>query len=149
MESFLEDEGTADTPLTERRSGEMAKILLIDDDPDFVDIHTAFLEKNGYEVISAYDGKQGFQKAKVEKPDLIVLDVMMTDRTEGFYTARQLRGDEDTKSIPLILLTAIHQEEKAFHFAPDEVWLPVDVFLDKPVRPERLLEEIKRRLKKE
>ncbi|HEX9920978.1 MAG TPA: response regulator [Candidatus Methylomirabilis sp.] len=127
----------------------MAKILLIDDDPDFIEINTALLKKNGFEVISAYDGKQGFEKAKLEKPDLIVLDVMMTDRTEGFYTARQLRSEEGTKSIPLILLTAIHQEEKAFHFAPDETWLPVDVFLDKPVKPERLLEEVQRQLKKQ
>jgi len=127
----------------------MAKILLIDDDPDFIEINTALLKKNGFEVISAYDGKQGFEKAKLERPDLIVLDVMMTDRTEGFYTARQLRSEEGTKSIPLILLTAIHQEEKAFHFAPDETWLPVDVFLDKPVKPERLLEEVQSRLKKQ
>jgi len=127
----------------------MAKILLIDDDPDFIEINTALLKKNGFEVISAYDGKQGLEKAKLEKPDLIVLDVMMTDRTEGFYTARQLRSEEGTKSIPLVLLTAIHQEEKAFHFAPDETWLPVDVFLDKPVKPERLLEEIRRQLKKQ
>ena len=127
----------------------MAKILLIDDDPDFIEINTALLKKNGFEVISAYDGKQGFEKAKLERPDLIVLDVMMTDRTEGFYTARQLRSEEGTKSIPLILLTAIHQEEKAFHFAPDETWLPVDVFLDKPVKPERLLEEVQRQLKKQ
>jgi len=127
----------------------MAKILLIDDDPDFIEINTALLKKNGFEVISAYDGKQGLEKAKLERPDLIVLDVMMTDRTEGFYTARQLRSEEATKSIPLVLLTAIHQEEKAFHFAPDETWLPVDVFLDKPVKPERLLEEIRRQLKKQ
>ncbi|MFH0872471.1 MAG: response regulator [bacterium] len=127
----------------------MAKILLIDDDPDFIEINTALLKKNGFEVISAYDGKQGLEKAKLERPDLIVLDVMMTDRTEGFYTARQLRSEEGTKSIPLVLLTAIHQEEKAFHFAPDETWLPVDVFLDKPVKPERLLEEIRRQLKKQ
>jgi len=126
----------------------MAKILLIDDDPDFIEINTAHLKKNGYQVVAAYDGKQGFEKAKLEKPDLIVLDVMMADRTEGFYTARQLRSEEETKSIPLILLTAIHQEEKAFRFAPDDTWLPVDVFLDKPVMPERLLEEIQRRLKK-
>ncbi|MDH7499722.1 MAG: response regulator [candidate division NC10 bacterium] len=126
----------------------MAKILLIDDDVDFVEINTTILKKKGYEVISAYNGKQGFEKAKAEKPDLIVLDVMMMDRTEGFYTARQLRSEATTKSIPLILLTAIHQEEKAFRFAPDETWLPVDVFLDKPVKPERLLEEIQRQLPK-
>jgi len=127
----------------------MAKILLIDDDPDFIEINTVVLKKDGFEVISAYDGKQGFEKAKLEKPDLIILDVMMTDRTEGFYTARQLRSEEATKSTPLILLTAIHKEEKAFHFAPDETWLPVDVFLDKPVKPERLLEEVKRQLKRQ
>ena len=127
----------------------MAKILLIDDDPDFIEINTVVLKKSGFEVISAYDGKQGFEKAKLEKPDLIILDVMMTDRTEGFYTARQLRSEEATKSTPLILLTAIHKEEKAFHFAPDETWLPVDVFLDKPVKPERLLEEVKRQLKRQ
>jgi len=127
----------------------MAKILLIDDDPDFIEINTVVLKKSGFEVISAYNGKQGFEKAKLEKPDLIILDVMMTDRTEGFYTARQLRSEEATKSTPLILLTAIHKEEKAFHFAPDETWLPVDVFLDKPVKPERLLEEVKRQLKRQ
>lgn len=126
----------------------MAKILLIDDDPDVIAINTAILKKNDFEVIAAYNGKEGLDKAKTEKPDLIVLDVMMTDRTEGFYIARELRSQEATKATPLILLTSIHEVETAFRFGPDDTWLPIDVFLDKPVTPERLLEEVRRLLKK-
>lgn len=124
------------------------KILIVDDDIDFVEINKTILEKANYEVVTAYSGKEGMEKAKREKPNLIILDVMMTDRTEGFYTSRELRQDFNLKGIPIIMLTSIHQFEKSFRFAPDETWLPVDVFLDKPLKPEKLLEEVNRWLKK-
>jgi CheY-like chemotaxis protein len=116
----------------------MAKILLIDDDVDFVEVNRALLESNGHHVVSAHNGEDGKKLAEAEGPDVVVLDVMMTTRTEGFHVARDLRGNDKTKGIPIIMLTAVNQEVP-WTFGPDEVWLPVDEFIEKPVKPDVLL----------
>lgn len=119
------------------------KILLIDDDADFVAGTQAFLEGHGYQVVVAYDGDEGQKKAAEEKPDLIILDVMMRTDTEGFEVARALRANEVTRQIPIIMLTGVNQVVP-WRFGPDEVWLPVDAFIDKPMNPQRLLSEVRR-----
>ena len=123
----------------------MAKVLLVDDDVDFVELTQTLLESNGYDVITAHNGADGKAAAAAEKPNVIVLDVMMTTKTEGFHTARELRADDATKAIPIIMLTAVNQEVP-WKFGPDEVWLPVDEFLEKPVKPEVLLNSIQKAL---
>jgi len=114
------------------------KVLLVDDDVDLVEATKIVLESNGYEVVCAYNGKEGKDKAKAEKPNVIILDVMMTHKTEGFDTARELREDGETKDIPIIMLTAVNQEVP-WKFEADSVWLPVDKFVEKPVEPDQLL----------
>jgi len=121
----------------------MAKVLIVDDDADFVEVNKMVLEGNGYEVVCAYNGEEGKQKALAEKPDVIILDVMMTTKTEGFDVARELRQKDETKKIPIIMLTAVNQEVP-WKFGPDEVWLPVDEFLEKPVKPDTLLAAVKK-----
>ena len=116
------------------------KVLLVDDEKEFVEVTKVLLETNGFEVVTAYDGASGCKHAAAEMPDLVVLDVMMETKTAGFDTARWLRTNEATKEIPIIMLTAVNQEVP-WRFEPDDIWLPVDVFLDKPVSPERLLAE--------
>ena len=81
------------------------KILMVDDEKDIKDILKAILESEGYSTIEAPDGHQGFEKALSEKPDLIILDVMMPV-LDGFGAAEKLKTNKDTFGIPIIMLTA-------------------------------------------
>jgi len=119
------------------------KILLVDDDIDLISAITLVLTNSGYEVTSAYNGKEGYKKAQAEQPDLIVLDVMMSTHSEGFDIARDLRKVEATKKTPIILLTSVNTTVP-FKFEPDATYLPVNIFLEKPVTPADLLVQIKK-----
>ena len=124
------------------------KVLVIDDDNDFVESIVNLLEARGYEVASASKGKDGVEKAKADKPDLILLDVMMTTKDEGFNVARQLHGVEGLKETPVIMVTGVRREMNLpFGFEPDETWLPVKQILEKPVKPEALLNAVSDALK--
>lgn len=120
------------------------KVLLIDDDVDFVMMNKSVLEHNGYQVCVAFGGQEGLEVARTELPDLVVLDVMMGDTIEGFDVSREFRQDQTVGHVPIIMLTSINRQLRPLTFGPDENWLPVDRFLDKPVRPQQLLEEIER-----
>ena len=125
------------------------KVLMIDDDPEFVEAITNILDAKGYDVVSAGDGKDGVAKAKQEKPDIILLDVMMTTKSEGFDVARELSKDVNLKGTPVIMLTGVRKEMNLpFGFEPDADWLPVKAFLEKPVKPEVLLKTIEDNIKK-
>jgi two-component system alkaline phosphatase synthesis response regulator PhoP len=125
------------------------KILTIDDDPSFVEAITTLLEAKDYQVVSADNGEDGFKMAKSENPDLILLDVMMTHKTEGFDIARNLKADKDTKEIPVVMITGIRREMNLpFGFEPDEDWLPVKVLLEKPIKPEVLLKTVEENIRK-
>lgn len=120
---------------------EAKKILLIDDDADLIMANTAVLTNKGYQVISAYSGKEGLKKALAESPDLIVLDVMMTTHSEGFDVSRELRKATATKNTPIIMVTSVNTTVP-FKFEPDATYLPVNIFLEKPVAPADLLLQI-------
>ena len=127
----------------------MAKILVVDDDADFVDATATLLRAKGYTVVSAPCGEDGYTKARSEKPDLLLLDVMMAHDSEGFEIARRLREDPATKTIAVIMITGIRKAMGLpFGFDPDEAWLPVRAVLEKPVKPEELLRKIEEALKK-
>jgi CheY-like chemotaxis protein len=129
--------------MSERRS-HMSKILIIDDDKDFQYATRIMLEKHGFEVASAYDPQQGIEKVQSEKPDLVILDVIMPSGFEGFEVAKKIREELNMKQLPIILLTAVHVEKKVpYRFAPHEEWLPVDYFYDKPVDSGVLVTKIK------
>ena len=119
------------------------KILVVDDDIDFVEPIKTLLEINGYEVIAAQDGREGMEKACSKQPDVILLDVMMSRLSEGFDTFRELRSRAETKNIPVIMTTSINAKVP-FKFGPDKTWLPVDKFIEKPISPEKLLEELEK-----
>ena len=123
------------------------KVLLVDDDVDLVELNRGFLEKNSCEVIFAFNGLDGIEKAKKENPDIIVLDVMMNEVGEGFEVARQLRAEENTKNIPILMLSSVNNEH-GFNLTigPDDAWNPVDFFIDKPFSPQDLLKKIKEML---
>jgi CheY-like chemotaxis protein len=124
------------------------KILLVDDDIDFVFIQKAMLEKEGFTVVTAGDKHAGFERARSEKPDLAILDVMMNTDQEGYEMAREMRKDEALKSIPIIMLTSVDAITglNLKEMAKDPKWLPVDAYLEKPVQPQKLIAEIKRLL---
>lgn len=126
------------------------KILIVDDDPDQVEMLKMVLQTNGYEVFTAYDGKSGIQSALKSKPDLILLDVMMQTDTEGFDTAIELHSRPETKDIPIIFQTSLSQWEDYMQASlqanPDKPW-PIHKFLDKPTLPNKLLSAVREILK--
>ena len=125
------------------------KILIIDDDPDFREAMATLLDAKGYGTVSAENSEEGFTKAKEEKPDLILLDVMMTRKGEGLDAARSLKADDATKDIPVVLVTGVRKEMNLpFGFEPDEDWLPVKAILEKPIKPEALLRAVEEHIKK-
>jgi CheY-like chemotaxis protein len=125
----------------------MPKILVIEDDADMVTAVRMPLEANDYQVFEAATGAEGLQKVKEIEPDLIILDVMMETTTAGFQVSLQLRSpDADSeyaayRNIPILMLTAIHTTT-SLRFGPDEAYLPVDDFVDKPIDPDVLLEKV-------
>ena len=119
------------------------RVLIIDDDPEFVEAVTNVLDAKGYDVDSAPNGKIGVAKAKEQKPDIMLLDVMMTTKSEGFDVAREIHKDEELKNVPVIIITGVRKEMNLpFGFEPDETWLPVKGVLEKPVKPEVLLKTV-------
>ncbi|HID08523.1 MAG TPA: response regulator [Armatimonadetes bacterium] len=145
--SSSEDTAVAE-PTVEKRA---PRILIIDDDPDFVEAVQMVLEKEGYDVIVAYDKDSGLEQARAQKPDLIVLDIMMPTGTEGFHFVWALRKDPDEKvrDVPIVVVSAIHQttqlrfypDWRDREYAPGE-YLPVEDWLDKPVDMNKLLQAV-------
>jgi two-component system alkaline phosphatase synthesis response regulator PhoP len=124
-------------------------ILIVDDDKDFGQSVEELLTSEGYQVLRAYNGQEGLELALQKRPDLMILDVMMAHDTEGFEVSREIPKRPELKDMPVIMVTGITSEKNLpFKFEPDETWLPVATFLEKPVNPERLLKEIKARLTK-
>ena len=121
----------------------MANVLVIDDDPDFLEATRLVLAKADFAVDTALTAEEGIRKVKDDAPDLVVLDVMMPTGYEGFDVARTLREELQLRDLPIIILTSVHEKKKVpYRFAPDENYLPVDVFLDKPVPAEELIAKI-------
>ena len=123
------------------------KILTIDDDPEFTDAIVNLLDAKGYQVETASDGKKGLDKAKQFSPDLILLDVMMATKNEGFELLEQFKQNDDLKNIPVIMVTGIRNElNLPFSLEPDEDELPVKAVLEKPVKPDVLLRTIEKNI---
>jgi two-component system alkaline phosphatase synthesis response regulator PhoP len=126
-----------------------AKILIVDDDADITEAMKIVLENKGFKVDAAIDSKDAANRIMSQKPDLIILDVMMDTKSEGFDFARDLKKNPDYREIPILMLTAV-KEKTGIDFKPeagDESWLPVEEFLDKPVKPEQLIEKVESLLK--
>lgn len=129
------------------------KILIIDDDDDLVHTLRLPLEAAGYSVTRAANGAEGLEKVKNVNPDLIILDVMMDSTTEGFHVSLTLRSpdpDSEYKAyshIPILMLTSVHTKT-TLRFGPDENYLPVDAFIEKPIDPAELLKMVREYLNK-
>lgn len=125
-----------------------AKILLVDDDKDFVEATKLVLESKPYEVVVAYNGDEGLAKARKEKPDLIILDIIMPVK-DGFSAAEQLKKDAELKNIPIIMLTSFSEKRGETSLSVSQgLTLEAEDYVDKPVSPHELLEKVERLLKK-
>jgi len=125
-----------------------AKILLVDDDIDFVESTKTILESKPYEVIVARNGDEGLQKAREEKPDLILLDVIMPVK-DGFTTAEQLKKDPQLRKIPTLMLTAFAEKGLETSIPVSRGFtLETEDYIDKPVTPEELLARVEKHLKR-
>ena len=127
-----------------------AKILIVDDDQDIRDSLQVILEGRQYNVVTAADKAEGMEKIKTEKPDLAILDVMMTTFEDGFEMSRELKKDPQFQNIPILMLTGV-KDKTGIDFkstAGDSTWCPVDGFLEKPVEPDVLVAEVEKILSK-
>ena len=127
------------------------KVLVIDDDESLVTYLKTLLEDNGYEVITAKNGKEGIEKTKNENPDIVTLDLLMPEKT-GIKLFRELRKDEGMKNIPIILVTGISNEYQGFSDFKKFIYerrIPgPEGYIEKPIKPEELLSKIEEILKK-
>ncbi len=124
--------------------GYKARILIVDDDPDIVEAMKVVLENKEYRVDTAKSGQEGLERVKLQKPDLVILDIMMETAGQGFNVARELKGDNNYMDIPILMLTAI-KEVTGMGFEKevgDDVWLPVDDYVEKPLKPAELISKV-------
>lgn len=120
----------------------MPKIAIIDDDPDILDASSLVLTSKGYEVITATNPDDGYKIVKDQKPDLIILDVMMNEPDDGFFLAQKFRREKF--EIPIIMYTSV-SKTLGLEFAAGEM-IPVDDFVEKPISPDTLIDKVEKLL---
>ena len=129
--------------------GTKKRLLMIDDDPDFVEGIVSILENADYEVDAKYNPDEGFNALKTGSYDLLLLDVLMGRGAEGIMIARKIGNDEKLREIPVLIITGM-REQIAFLFPGQPVhpsFVPVDELIEKPVEPNLLLEKVSTLLK--
>lgn len=119
----------------------MAKVLVVDDDPDFVKVTSKVLEKAGHEVVSAANGAKALKTMRQEKPDVVLLDIMMSYILDGLDVSREMAEDPDLKDVPVIMVTSLTGVKGSGMFPTDE-YIPVDEWLSKPIDPDTLVERV-------
>ncbi|MCU0508173.1 MAG: response regulator [Anaerolineae bacterium] len=120
-----------------------AKILVVDDDPDFVEYMRTVLESSDYRVVSAGNSEQGMLALTREKPDLVVLDVIMSSVLDGLSMSQRMAEDPDLKHVPVVMVTSIANTDYLALFPTDES-IHIDAFLTKPIAPAELLRQVDR-----
>jgi len=125
----------------------MAKILVVDDDPDFVEATRMVLEPAGYEVITAADGDEGLERSRSENPDLVILDVIMSTVLDGLSMSQRMGEDPEQAAIPILMVTSIANSDYRELFPTDE-YVHIDDFVSKPIAPEDLLRRVSRLLQR-
>jgi len=125
----------------------MAKILVVDDDPDFLEATRMVLEPAGHEVITATDGDDGLERSREEEPDLVILDVIMSTVLDGLSMSQRMSEDPDQAGIPILMVTSIANSDYRELFPTDE-YIHIDDFVSKPIAPDDLLNRVDRLLKR-
>jgi DNA-binding response OmpR family regulator len=126
------------------------KILVVDDDPDILDALSMILESQGYQVVTARDGVEGLANLKAEKPDLMILDLLMP-KMDGFAVCKELQDPRWAKyrDIPILILTSVREEASRRRYELETgLELDVDDYVEKPISPDTLLERVARLIKK-
>jgi CheY-like chemotaxis protein len=122
-----------------------ALILLVDDDYDFLEVNRILLEQAGYRVATAAEPGQALKKMAMEKPDLVITDLMMVSLDSGFSFARAIKADPAYKGIPVIIATSV-SAALGYDFRPrsadEQAEMHVDAYFDKPLERERLLSKV-------
>ncbi|MGQ9600429.1 MAG: response regulator [Anaerolineae bacterium] len=121
----------------------MAKILVVDDDPDFVFVCRTVLEREGYQVLEAANGRQALETMRQDHPDLVLLDVMMSTTLEGVDVSKEMESDPELKEVPVVMVSSIATTEHASEF-PDDEAIPIEAWISKPIQPAVLLRIVKR-----
>lgn len=124
------------------------KILIVDDDDDVADSLGLFLRAHGYTVVRGRSGREGVQLARAERPDLVLMDVMMEERTAGFFAIQEIRRDPDLAALPIFVVSSIYSAIPGFRVTPDAGWLRHDGFFAKPVDMDALLARIREEIAK-
>lgn len=125
---------------------EKKQIMVVDDDPDFVAIVTRVLESSGYETVTAANGAQALAAMHEQRPDLVLLDIMMSTVLDGLSVSEEMHDDPELRDVPLIMVSSITDTEHAAVFPTDE-YVHMDGWITKPIRPEDLLKKVGRLLK--
>jgi two-component system alkaline phosphatase synthesis response regulator PhoP len=126
----------------------MARILVVDDDPDLVEAVTMILEQKKHEVVPAYNGVEGLDKARTVNPDAIILDVMMPDK-DGYAVCRELKGDPACRNIPILLMTAVASHIPTTSYTTRMgMETEADDYVPKPVEPSELVRLVERLLQR-
>jgi CheY-like chemotaxis protein len=125
----------------------MAKILIVDDDPDFVKLTQRILRTKGYETMVASSGKQALEMMRKDKPDLVLLDIMMAYILDGLDVSREMAQDPQLKDVPVIMVTSL-TGARAQAALPTDEFIPVDEWIHKPIDPDQLLARVEAALKK-
>ena len=129
---------------------ENAKIVVVEDDPDIRDSLQAILQGRQYTVVTAANRTEGMDTIKAEKPDLLILDVMMSSWMDGLDMSKELKKDPQLKDMPILMLTGV-KDKTGFDFKPKDGgpdWCSVEAYLEKPVEPDILLAEVEKLLSK-
>ena len=130
--------------------GQKAKILIVDDDPDIIEAMSAVLEAHDYTVVSARDGEEGLARLREEKPNLMILDLLMP-RMDGFTVCKELADPRWAKygNIPILILTSVREEASRRRYELETgLQLNVDDYVEKPIDPHSLLARVEKLLKK-
>lgn len=124
----------------------MNKILIVDDDDDLVLALRMVLESANYVVERAANGEEGLEKMRASLPDLVIMDVMMANPLDGYYTTQAISEDPRLRQVPILMLSAITSTQYVSSFPTDQ-YLNIIEFISKPIEPEALLEKVKKALK--
>jgi twitching motility two-component system response regulator PilH len=131
--------------LRSSKNTSMPKILIVDDDPDFVSATKIVLEKHNHQVITASNGDSGVARAKNDQPDLIILDIMMDAVLDGLSVSQRMHDDIELMDIPIIMVTSIANTDYADLFPTDET-IHINAFMSKPISPDDLIRQVEKNL---
>jgi CheY-like chemotaxis protein len=125
---------------------EVGRILIVDDDPDFIDAMRIVLEKEGHSISSARSGSEALRRMRRDPPDLVILDIIMDAVLEGLSVSQAMRDDPSVCQVPIIMVTSIANTDYGELFSTDES-IHSNCFLTKPIKPAELVREVDRLLR--